>query len=232
MSEIFLKYTGSIQSKLDNFEKYVRRQTLARFLARYELFKLQAGIKGCIIECGVQNGGGLFAWAKLSAALEPYALDRRIIGFDTFAGFPGVNEKDSPAEENLDLKIGGLTAPPDILEELTELIQEYDGNRFLNQYQKIFLVQGDATQTIPQFMKENQYILISLLFLDFDLYEPTKVALDHFLPRMPQGAVLAFDELNNPWWPGETRALLESLDLKVNRIQRFPFDPNISFIIL
>ena len=29
------------QLKWDNFEKYVRRQSLARFLARYELFKMQ-----------------------------------------------------------------------------------------------------------------------------------------------------------------------------------------------
>lgn len=45
--------------KWDNFEKYVRRQPLARFLARYELFKMQMEIKGSIIECGVHYGGGL-----------------------------------------------------------------------------------------------------------------------------------------------------------------------------
>ncbi len=33
------------QLKWDNFEKYVRRQSLARFLARYELFKMQMPIK-------------------------------------------------------------------------------------------------------------------------------------------------------------------------------------------
>ena len=49
-----------------------------------------------------------------------------------------------------------------------------------------------------------------MLFLDFDLYEPTRVALEHFLPRMPNGAVLAFDELDNPLWPGETLAMLEA----------------------
>ena len=49
---------------------------------------------------------------------------------------------------------------------------------------------------------------MSLLFLDFDLYEPTKAALEQFVPRMPRGAVLAFDELDNPIWPGETKALL------------------------
>ena len=45
---------------------------------------------------------------------------------------------------------------------------------------------------------------MSLLFIDCDLYEPTRAALRAFLPRMPKGAIVAFDELDNPIWPGET----------------------------
>ena len=56
--------------KLDNFPKYIRRQSLTRFCARYELFKLQRDVKGSIVECGVHHGGGLMAWAKLSAGLK------------------------------------------------------------------------------------------------------------------------------------------------------------------
>ena len=50
---------------------------------------------------------------------------------------------------------------------------------------------------------------MSLLYLDFDLYEPTKCA----FPRMPKGAVVAFDELNHAAWPGETMALLDTLGI-------------------
>lgn len=214
-----------------NFEKYVPRQALSRFIARYELFKLQMNIKGCIIECGVHHGGGLLSWAKMSSAFEPYALDRRVFGFDTFEGFPSVNEKDA-GEENKNRKKGGLGTGYDVYSELTEIIEDYDKNRYLNQYQKVFLVKGDACNTIPQFIEENPYLMVSLLFLDFDLYDPTKVALQNFLPRMPKGAILAFDELNNPWWPGETQAALELLDINNMQINRFSFDPSISYIIL
>jgi hypothetical protein len=70
--------------------------------------------------------------------------------------------------------------------------------------------------------------------MDFDIYEPTKIALKYFLPRMPKGAILAFDEINNPWWPGETLALLETMGDKFNNleIKRFNFDPSISYIKL
>jgi len=76
------------------------------------------------------------------------------------------------------------------------------------------MIKGDATKTIPDFLSKNRHLMVSLLFLDFDLYEPTKVAIQQFLPRMPKGAVLAFDELDNPIWPGETQAALAQITTK------------------
>ena len=220
--------------KLDNFERYVRRQQLSRFLVRYELFKTILGIKGSIVECGVHNGGGLFAWAKLSASLEPVGLHRRVIGFDTFEGFPEVDVRDQAgAAGNPELAAGGFAAQPDSYRELQECIRDFDENRFLNQFPKIELVRGDARETMPRYLAENQHLLVSLLFLDFDIYAPTKCALETFLPRMPKGAVIAFDEINNSAWKGETTAMLEVLgDINRYRIEKFPFDPNIAYIRL
>jgi hypothetical protein len=232
MSRVFDKFQIPTQIKLDNFEKYVRRQSMSRFLARYELFKMQMNIKGCIVECGVHHGGGLMSWAKLSSALEPYALDRRIFGFDTFEGFPHIDERDESSEGNDQSKKGGFSTGYDVYAELSELMTEYDENRFLNQFEKIFLVKGDVVETIPKFIRENPYVIISMLFLDFDLYSPTKTALEYFLPRMGKGSILAFDEVSNPWWPGETEAMLQYVDLKKYEINRFSFDPNIAYIVL
>ncbi len=232
MNTTFEKYSLPTQIKLDNFEKYVRRQSLARFLARYELFKMQMDIKGSIVECGVHHGAGLMAWAKLSAGLEPFALHRRIFGFDTFEGFPEIAAQDISAERNELSRIQGFRPEYDAFAELQELIAEYDQNRVLNQYTKVFLIKGDATETIPRFIQEHPYLLVSLLFLDFDLYKPTKIALEYFLPRMGKGSIIAFDEINNPWWPGETKALIELIDLKNFKINRFNFDPNIAYIVL
>jgi len=48
---------------------------------------------------------------------------------------------------------------------------------------------------------------------------------------MPKGSILAFDEINEKEWPGETLALLNEFgSLNKVEIQRFPFDSNISFI--
>ena len=75
-------------------------------------------------------------------------------------------------------------------------------------------------------------MVVSLLFMDFDLYKPTIIALENFVPRMPKGAIIAFDELDNPLWPGETKAMFEYLDQYNLNIKRLPFDPYIGYSII
>ena len=135
-------------------------------------------------------------------------------------------------KENAKVKTGMFAEDYDVYSELTECIGEYNENRFINNIDKIELVKGDANITIPQYIENNKHLLVSLLYLDFDIYEPTKTALNHFVPRMGKGSVIAFDEINNEDWPGETMALLESLNINDYKIESFPFEPNISFIQL
>src|ERR1043165_7546861 len=149
IARIFDSCTDSVEVRLENFPKYVRRNHLKRFLAMYELFKMVLPVKGSVVECGVFRGFGLMAWAKLSTILEPENLTRRIYGFDTFAGFPSVHEKDQSAVASNGA--GGL--PSDSYDELQELIQEYDRDRFLGHINKVELVRGDMTRTIPEFLE-------------------------------------------------------------------------------
>jgi hypothetical protein len=165
------------------------------------------------------------SWAKLSAILEPENLTRRIYGFDTFDGFPTIDAKDN--SEKVSNEVGDLRASS--YEELLQLIEMFDADRFLGHMPKVELVKGDIAKTAPDFVETNPHLVVSLLFMDCDLYEPTKAALEAFVPRMPKGAILAFDELDNPIWPGETLAVLESLGLNRLRLQRLPWDPYIAF---
>lgn len=229
LEEFYAKSLGSNIDKLRNFAKYVPRQTLSVFLAKNALFSRIIGIHGHIIECGVFLGGGLFTWANLSAIYEPYNHIRKIVGFDTFTGFPSVGEKDLGG--NLYYKRQqGLTTNAE--NDIRNGIMLYNINRPIGHIERVQLVVGDATETIPRYLEKNQHLVIAMLYLDFDLYEPTKIALDTFLPRMPKGSILAFDELNQPQWPGETLAVLESKGIQNIKIERFPYVPQLSFTIL
>jgi Macrocin-O-methyltransferase (TylF) len=230
VAQYFEEGVGNTFEKIENFPKYVSRQNMSRFLALYEIFKKVLYVHGDVIECGVHWGGGLMSFALMSSVLEPVNLQRHIIGFDTFEGFASVTAADAEAGKNPWAREGGLRA--DSYEDLQRCIELYDANRFISHVRKVSLVKGDATKTIPEYLKEHPQTVVSLLHLDFDLYEPTKVALETFVPRMPRGAAIVFDELNNASWPGETLAVLEVYGLRNLRIERFPFEPHVSYAVI
>jgi len=89
-----------------------------------------------------------------------------------------------------------------------------------------------ADETCDKYLNDNPQTIVSLLYLDFDVFEPTKIAIELLRPRMPKGAIIVFDELNADTFPGETLAVLKTIGVKDLRIQRFPFDSWISYVVL
>lgn len=228
IADVFASSPDDLPTRLESMYRYARRAQVTRFAALYELFKLVMPVKGSIVECGVYRGASFMTFAQLSAALEPTNLTRRLYGFDSFGGFPSVSAADRPATTGA--APGDLAS--DSYDELNRLLEIYDTDRFIGHVPKARLIRGDVTETIPAFVAENPHLMVSLLFLDMDIYEPTKVALQHLVPRMPKGAVLAFDELDNPLWPGETTAALEELGLNRLELRRFEFDPYIGYAVI
>ena len=233
LEQYFGESEGSYTEKLENFAKYVPRQNLARYLARYEIFKLISEVQGSVVECGVLFGGGLMSFATLSAILEPYNFQRRIIGFDTFDGFPGVSQKDTQgsSKKSTHLKKGGFSAKT-AYEDIQKSVNIFNMNRFLNHFPKVELVKGDFAKTSQKYLKDNSHLVVSCLYLDFDIYSPTKIALDRFLTLIPKGGVIVFDELNEETFPGETTALKEIMNISDLKIRRFSFEPRISYAVI
>lgn len=229
IADFFERDEADLIEKIDGFPKYASRQTIAKFLTKYEIFKRILHVNGSIVECGVLHGAGLLAWAKLSSILEPVNHTRKVIGFDTFAGFLDVAPEDTGAGASAHVEVGGLTGST--LDNVAEAVAVYDMNRPLGHIPKVELVRGDIAKTAPEYLKQNRHLVVSLLYLDLDLYEPTKAAIKAFLPKMPIGAIVCFDELNARSFPGETVAVDELLGVSKLRIERFPFDPYVSFAV-
>ena len=224
----FLNSKINLLDKLESFPRFATKRSLARFLVKEKLFSQILNVAGSIVECGVFNGAGLFTWAQLSNIYEPVNYTRKIIGFDTFSGFPSVSHDDNSGVQ--DSKVGDLRGSS--IEELKISLEKYNSERHLSHIPNVELIQGNFLETAQEFLDRNQHTIISLLYLDFDLYEPTKFALEKFLPRMPKGSIIAFDELNCDSFPGETKAMNEVLGISSNNLKRFPIDPWISYIQL
>ncbi len=230
LNEFFDNSIGSNLDRLRAFPKYVPLPEIGRFLAKEKIFSQILNVQGSIIECGVHTGGGILTWAALSAIFEPYNHLRKVIGFDTFEGFPELDSNDLSTSNNSNLKIGGLKV--DAYNDILKAKQLFDSFRPLGHIEKIQLVKGDACQTIPKFIEENKHLTVALLHLDFDIYKPTKIAIETLINRMPRGAIIVFDELNHPDWPGETQAVPDLIGVSNFEIKRFTFQPQISYAIL
>ena len=230
LEDYIIRGKGTNFEKMENFAKYVSSTTIARFLCKHEMMKQILNVQGSIIECGVLYGGGLMTWAQLSSILEPMNHNRKVIGFDTFSGFSAPAKQDIAPKTSELVVDGGLAV--DSFEDLKQCIQIYDIYRPLGHIEKVRLVKGDMKDTVPQFIKDNPHIVVSLLYLDVDIYEPTLSALEHFVSRIPKGGIIAFDQLNSESFPGETVAVIEKLGINNLRIQRCLFGTSISYVVL
>lgn len=229
LEEYFTNSIGTTKEKFSNFTKYVPRQDLTRFIAKYEIFKKILDVEGSIVECGVYFGGGTMTFAQLSSILEPVNYTRKIIGFDTFSGFPNLTKKDKGSVSKFAHKKGLAV---NSFNDIKQSVEIFDSNRFLNQIPKVELIKGNATKTIPQYLRKNPHTVVSLLYLDFDIYQPTKIALQNFVPRMPKGGIIVFDEINNKDWVGETKAVMDTIGINNLRIKRFSFNTYMSYAVI
>jgi hypothetical protein len=229
--ELFEASSLPLAARLQAFPRYVQWEPLARFLCLYEAYRTALPVKGAIVDGGVFWGFSFMSFLRLRAILEPRRTDRFIYGFDSFEGFPAASEQDRAHDGELPRE-GHLNAGRQAREEL-QAVLDADASRLKPESRwGDRLIEGDALETMPRFAAENPHLVVSLLFLDFDLYEPTRVALETFLPRMPRGAVVVFDELNSPEWPGETLAADHALGLSKLRLRRLEPYIGMSYAVL
>ena len=207
---------------LESFPVYIRRVNLTRFLAHYELYRMIEDLPGNIVECGVYRGVGLFTWAKLLEIFHAGDRTRRVFGFDNFAGFTSLSDKDGPDYAHCNKVEGGWNAAP-FYEELKEHIDIFHADSFLPRARRIVLVEGDLSVTAKQFVKQHPGFRISLLHLDVDLYEPNKAALEAFYPHVIKGGLVILDEIYQTEWAGESIAVEEYFGENLPRIEKFPF---------
>ena len=190
---------------------YLNRQTLARVLFMHELYRLVLDVPGVLFELGVRWGQNLALWSSFRGIYEPFNHTRRLVGFDTFAGFPRVTEEDGGAAVADE---GAYGVVEGYEHQLRELLGYHEQSSPLSHLQRFELVVGDAVETVPRYLAERPETVVALAYFDFDLYEPTRAALEAIGPHVTRGTVLAFDQLNSRTFPGETRAVQEVLGLR------------------
>jgi hypothetical protein len=217
----------SPEELVDNLALYLRRQPLTQLLSRDALYRMVLDVPGVIMEFGVHRGRHLAALTALRGVYEPYNPHRRIVGFDTFTGFPGVTERDSSAPGAV---THSFALPEDYPKHLRDVLDAHEDGEHMRHIQRTIIVQGDVRDTLPRYLERNPQTIIALAYFDLDLYEPTRDALTAIRPYLTKGSVLAFDELAHAKWPGETAALRDVLGTDFGRLRVFPGRPTPAYL--
>jgi hypothetical protein len=214
---------------LANLGLYLSSKNLSRILFFYEMYKKIVNAHGIIVEFGVRWGQTLSVLSALRGIFEPFNRHRKIVGFDTFQGLAGLSEKDGPRNRCVD---GSFSVPADYESTLDTILRLQEHLNPISHLKKYELVKGDAIETLPRYFEKNPESLISLAIFDFDIYAPTKAALEIVQPRLFKGSVLVFDELCDDIFPGETLALMETMGVRSLRIQRLPMTARVSYVVI
>lgn len=213
---------------LPNLGLFLESKNLARILCMDFLFRQIVDVQGVIVEFGTRWGQNLALFSALRGIYDPFNRHRKIIGFDTFSGFPSISTKDGASTM---MAPGQLTVPPGYEQFLSRILELHEQANPLAHIKKFELRVGDASLEIVKYLEEAPETIIALAYFDFDLYEPTKTCLNAIRPRLTKGSVIAFDELNDPDSPGETLALMETLGLNHVKLKRFPHASRISYVV-
>ena len=185
---------------------------IGKILAHYELYKMVLDIPGTIVECGVFKGTSLIRFATFRDLLGNQ-FSKKIIGFDSFARFPETNYEDDKKMRQYHLDTAGGESISK--QQLMDILKHKGIDKCVE------LVEGDITETLPEYVRAHPELKISLLNLDTDIYEPSKVILECLYPRLVKGAILLLDDYGS--FPGETTAVDEYFKDKGIKIRKLPF---------
>ena len=213
---------------MSNLGLFLNSKSLARILCMHHIYQQIVPVPGVVMEFGVRWGQNLSLFAALRGIYDTFNRHRKIIGFDSFEGFPSVDKKDGKG--NLISK-GNLAVPKGYDNYLKKILTCQEKDNPLAHIERYELVKGDACETFEQYLARNPETIVALAYFDFDIYAPTKKCLELILPRLVKGSVVGFDELNDHDAPGETLAVMETLGLNKIRLQRFPYASRVSYFV-
>jgi len=214
---------------MPNLGLFLNSKYLSRILFMDFLYKQILEVQGVVVEFGTWWGQNLSLFAALRGIYEPFNRHRKIIGFDTFNGFPNLSPKDGSSD--LMFK-GNLSTSSNYVDYLNRVMELQEKDNPLSHIKKYDIRAGDATKEIDKYLKKAPETIIALAYFDFDIYEPTKKCLEAVRPRLVKGSVIGFDELNDPDSPGETLALMETFGLNNIKLKRYRYASRVSYFVV
>ena len=164
-------------------------------------------IPGDYVECGVWKGGSSLAVSLMLEKLSKYNINLWL--FDTFSGMSkptsiDVDNKGNTASERLENEDKNTS----LVWAYSEL-DEVKSNMKISKFPKsnVKYIKGKVEDTL---LMDDIPEKISILRLDTDWYESTKIELEILYPRLVKGGIIIIDDYGH--WKGSKKAVDEYLN--------------------
>jgi O-methyltransferase len=162
-------------------------------------YAVQSDITGDFVECGVWRGGNALA-AKL--IFDEYGSDKQVWLFDTFAGMTAPTEHDRAIFTDDDAEaLFAENRKADHNEWCYASLEDVQAN--FAGLDRVKFVKGDVAETLRGHIPS----AISVLRLDTDFYDSTKIELEVLYPLLSIGGALLIDDFG--YWEGARKAVEE-----------------------
>jgi len=208
---------------------FLKRQELSKVLYFQHIYQQFVNTHGVIMEFGTRWGTNMVTLSNLRGIYEPFNYNRKIIGFDTFEGFKNTNTNDDGKHDII--KEGAFSVTENYTDYLDQLLSIHQNESPLSHIKKYEIIKGDAPVQLAKYLIENPQTIIAFAHFDFDIYKPTLDCLNSIKPHLVKGSIISFDELNDPNFPGETKAVNEAFGLNTIELKRFAPCPMQSYFI-
>ena len=130
---------------LSNLALFLNSKNLSRILFMDYVYKKSIDVPGVVFEFGTRWGQNVALFAALRGIYEPFNRHKKIVAFDTFEGFPSVDEKDGNSSM---MEPGMLTLTENYEEYLEEVLSNIEKDNPLSHLKKFELRKGDPVAQI------------------------------------------------------------------------------------
>ena len=207
-------------SLLENLGLFTERKALSHTIFMNDIYKKILDVPGIIVEFGVKYGRNLALLSNFRGMYEPYNHLRKIVGFDTFDGYKGVGEKDS---KNNFLTNDMMNTTEKYEEELNEIMSCHEKLSPISHMKKFEIIKGNAQVTFKSYLEGHPETIVALVFLDINLYQPTKDVLILCKEKMIKGTTFVFQNFADKRASAEIQALDDIFGLKNLQIKKFQY---------
>ncbi len=201
IDNLIKKYSFTKFQLITNYGLFSGNTNLFKTLKVFELIKEISKLEGDIIELGVHKGNNSLLIKKI---IDIFKIKKKVFLLDHFSGLKNFTKNDPKKSLLFKGKYkSGINQLKDFI-------------KFFN-FKNIKIINIDAEKLTPDLFTRCKF---SLIYLDMDLYKPTKISLEILSKNLVKNGLIVFDQGNSSIW-GETRAAKEFI--KKNKNFRISF---------